>query len=255
MTRIAAFVALALSFAAPAWAASSVELRPDAAVHDGRVTLADLFAGAGAEGSVVVADGAAPGASLVLDAGQLQAVAGAHGLIWANSQRLRRVIARANAVSEPGASSRGRPAEVLVYTRDFQAGEIVRPEDLAWSKSPAFDIPLDTPGDSRSVIGQAVKRPMRAGAAVSRRDVAAPLVIKKDDTVAVAYEADGIKLVLQGKAVNGASAGDLVQVINPGSKKIIQAIATGPGEAIVGPEADRLKAALRADPQLLASTR
>ena len=63
----------------------------------------------------------------------------------------------------------------------------------------------------------------------------------------------GIEAQRDLQAITGAPAGGTFDALNPGSHKIIQALATGPGEAVVGPQADRLKAALRADPQLLAS--
>ena len=240
-----------LLMAAPAFAAQTVELRADVAMHDGLVTLGDLFGNAGPAGSIIVASGGREGGALVLDAARLKIVAEANGLTWANAQGLRRIIARSGAA--PANSGPARAAEALVYTRDLATGDVVQPEDLAWSKSPAAGVPVDSPRDSRSVIGQAAKRPLRAGMGVSQNDVATPLVIKRDDLVAVSYESGGIKLVLQGKALGGASAGQNVDIVNPASKKIIQAVATGPGAAVVGPEAERLRAALGANPQLFAS--
>jgi flagella basal body P-ring formation protein FlgA len=256
MIRFASFLALSaaslLALASPAMAAQSVELRGDVVLHDGKVTLGDLFDDSGAAGSVVVASGAGPGETLVLNAARVQATAQSYGLVWSNSRGLTRIIVR----SEASASSAQRPraAEVLVYARDFRAGEIVQPQDLAWSKAADLQVPLDAPHDARSIIGLAAKRPLREGSAASARDVGAAEVIKKDDVVAVAYEVGGVKLVLQAKALGPAAAGETVQVVNPTSKKVIQAVATGPGEAVVGPEAERLKAA-GSNSQLIASLR
>ena len=255
----AAGLVLAGLLAAPALAAQTVQLRPDIAVRGGMVTLGDLFEGAGGVGSVVVASGS--GSSVVLDAGRLQATALANGLVWENAQGMRRVIARADTPSGNGGSSivrAGAPAErsakVLAYARDINAGELVQAQDLVWSPTLAF-APADAPRDSGAVIGMAAKRPLRAGAAVSSRDLGVQPVIKKDDVIAVAYESDGVKLVLQGRALTSAGPGETVNVLNPSSKKIVQAVARGPGEAVVGPEADRLKSLLRTDPQFLASLR
>jgi len=263
MTGPAAFVAAALlgavmaftlAFAAPAFAGQAVELRPDVVNHDGRVTLGDLFTDPGDAGDVLVAWGGVPGRDFVLNADRVQAAAQAHGLDWANSRGLRRLIARASTTSPAagGGPQRVRAGATLVYARDFAAGDIVRADDLMWSKAADLLTPLDAPRDARAVIGQAARRPLRAGSAVSAKDVAAPQVIKTNDLVAVAYEADGVRLVLQGKALGPAAAGQAFTVINPGSKKEIQAIATGPGEAVVGPQADRLRRALQADPKFLA---
>lgn len=251
--------AFALGFVAPALAGQPVQLRPDIVNHEGNVTLGDLFSGAGDASSVMVAWGGAPGRDLVLNANQVQATAAAHGLDWSNARGLRHLIARAGIaradVTPVAAASRGHGSEVLVYARDFAAGEVVRPEDLEWSRSPDVQAPLDAPGDPRGLIGKAAKRALRAGVAASARDVGTPQVIKTNDVVEVAYEAQGVKLILQGKAMGPAGLGETFSVMNPGSKKEIQAIATGPDEAVVGPQADRLRVALQSDSRLLAALR
>ena len=102
--------------------------------------------------------------------------------------------------------------------------------------------PADAPRDSEVVIGLAAKRPLREGAAVSLRDVAAAQVIKSGDLISITYDDGGISLTLQGKAMAAAAAGDVFAVQNTLSKKIIQAVATGPGSAAVGPQARSLQA-------------
>ena len=97
----------------------------------------------------------------------------------------------------------------------------------------------------------AARRPLREGAAVSSRDVTAPLVIKAGDTISVIYEDGGIRLTLQAKAMAAAAVGDSLNVQNIASKKVIDAVATGAGEAVVGPGAQRLRAS-RNTPQYAA---
>ena len=69
-----------------------------------------------------------------------------------------------------------------------------------------------------------------------------PQVIKKDDVVQVAFRSGGIQLTLQGKALEAATLGEPFSVQNIASKKVIEAVAVGPGRAVVGPEADRIRA-------------
>jgi len=261
--RLLAALALAAA-ASPALAGQPVQLRPDVALHDGRVTLGDLFDGAGAASGVLAAT--SPGQAVVLDATRVQMLAAANGLEWANPNGVRRIIARvgvvpaaAAPVAGPAAASAGsgrpgRSAPVLAWARDLNPGDVVQPDDMVWSTALAGP-PLDAPRDSDAVIGQAARRPLRAGMAVSTRDVARAQVIKRDDVVQVAYQAEGIRLVLQGKALSNAAAGDPVTVLNTVSKKPIQALATGPGQAVAGPGAERLRASLAANPQFFASLR
>jgi flagella basal body P-ring formation protein FlgA len=228
----------ALAFAGPALAGTPVTLKGDTVDSDGMVTLGDLFDGAGAAGRVNVA--AKPGTGIVLDAVAVQAIARRSGLDWPNAEGIRRIVVRGGAAGSVGsvAAPRGN-VDVLTYARNLAAGEIVQPADLIWGKAAAA--PADTPSDPDMVIGMAAKRALRAGASVSARDVGTAQVIKAGDIVTVLYEADGVSLSLQGKAMGAAGVGETLSVQNTTSKKIIQAMVTGPGEAVVGPAADGMK--------------
>lgn len=237
---------------APAFAGAPVSLRMDTTDADGRITLGDLFDGvSGPAANLVVA--ARMGPTAVLDAGQVQVSARRAGFDWANSNGIRRIIVREGldngGVSGGGVSGGGGGAsaaaargnvEVLAYARSLTAGEIVQPQDLIYVKMAGA--PVDAPRDSDAIIGLAAKRPLREGAAVSLRDVAAAQVIKSGDLVTITYDDGGISLSLQGKAMAAAAAGDVFAVQNTLSKKVIQAVATGPGSAAVGPQARSLQA-------------
>ena len=230
--------ATAALIAAPALAGQPVVLKADPVDSDGIITLSDLFEGAGAAGKIPVA--AKPGASAVLDAAAVQGLARRAGLDWANAEGFRRIVVR-SAAAGPGVATAARGnVEVLTYARSLTAGEIVQPQDLVWGQAAAA--PSDAPNDAEAIIGLAARRPLRAGAAVSARDVSAPQVIKSGDLITITYEDGGISLVLQGKAMAAASLGETLAVQNIASKKIIQAVASGPGQAVVGPAADQLKA-------------
>lgn len=93
---LGAIAALALTGAA---VAGPVTLKANPVDSDGRVTLGDLFDGAGAASNVVIGTRAGP--SIVFEAGQLQSLARQSGLDWANPTGLRRVVVR-NAAVAPG---------------------------------------------------------------------------------------------------------------------------------------------------------
>lgn len=244
---LAAAATLAISaLCAPAHAGTPVTLRMDTTDADGRITLGDLFDGvSGPAANIVVAPRMGPTA--VLEAGQVQVSARRAGFDWSNSNGIRRIIVR-EGQDNGGVSAGGRAlagaargnVEVLAYARSLSAGEIVQPQDLVWVKMAGA--PMDAPRDADAVIGLAAKRPLREGAAVQSRDVAAAQVIKTGDLVTVTYDDGGISLSLQGKAMAAAATGDLFAVQNTLSKKIIQAVATGPGSAAVGPQAQGLQA-------------
>lgn len=239
MRALALAAVAALAFAAPAFA-GQVSLRADVSDADGKVTLGDLFEGAGNASNILIANRTGP--SVVLDAQAVQVMARRAGLQWDNPQGFRRIVVRGGggAVVAGPVAARGN-VDVLTYSRSLSAGEIVQPTDLVWAK--AASAPADAPRDADQVIGLAAKRPLREGAVVSGRDVSAPQVIKAGETVTVTWSDGFVTLTMQGKAMKAAATGETFTLQNPTSKKIIEAIATGPGEAAAGPQAQALKAA------------
>ena len=229
----------ALLIATPALAGQAVSLRSDTTDADGKITLGELFDGAGAASDVVIATRVGPTA--VLDSGAVQIAARRAGLDWTNSAGLRRIIVRQGSGSGPALAGAPRGnVEVLAYARSLSAGEMVQPEDLVWVKVAAA--PSDAPNDADAVIGMTAKRPLRQGAAASLRDISTPQVIKAGDIVAVTYEDAGVALTLQGKAMSAGAIGESLMVQNTASKKIIETVVTGPGSTAVGPQAMRLRA-------------
>lgn len=242
MKAAALLALLAGALASPALAGTAVALKPDTASADAVVTLGDLFDGAGAAAATPVARRA--GALVVLNARAVQLAAARAGLDWANAEGLKTIVvsgaASTGGVHTVAAAARGN-VEVLTYARSLQTGEIVQPQDLVWSKAAAA--PADVPSDAEAAIGLAARRPLRAGAAVASRDLGAAQVIKAGETITVTFASEGISLSLEGKAMSAAGVGETLNVQNTASKKIIQAVATGPGQAVVGPAAASLKAA------------
>jgi flagella basal body P-ring formation protein FlgA len=241
MSAIRLLVAAALALVAtPAFAGQLVNLRPDTVSAGAFVTLGDLFDDAGQAAGVAVVR--RTGATVVLNARAVQIAAARAGLDWTNPDGLSTIVVQGGS---PAADGAGRPArgnvEVLTYGRSLLAGEIIQPADLVWSKVALA--PADAPSDADLVVGLAARRPLRAGAAVSVRDLGAAQVIKAGETITVTFDADGIVLALQAKAMSAAGVGELLNVQNIDSKKVIQAVVSGPGQAVVGPAANTLKAA------------
>lgn len=276
-------LSVAIFAMAPARAGVVVELNPHPISHGKDVTLADLFDGAeGPSGTVSVGPAAPVGQATVLDAGRVQVVAHGAGLDWNNDRGLRRVIVEAGAPDQPVAPERpaatgrsaaarnaaarnasartaGRAApsdvvQALVYARNIPTGDAVGAEDLIWADLPATSRLSEPLADPEIVVGRVARRPLRAGAVASIRDLIGAKVIHRDDVVFVTFQDDGVTLTLQGRAQADAAVGDTVQVMNSTSKKMVEAVASAPGHAVVGPAAEALKS-MSAAPNRYASAR
>lgn len=247
MKRLFAFTStLAALAATAALAGVPVQLKDQLVDDDGRVTLGDLFDNAGRADGVLLAAGPGPGGNVVLDAQRVQQIARVNGLDWPNSRGFRRLVVKNGSAGAAGAAVAGaRTVEMLTYTRSLAAGEIVQPEDVAWTPVQAHLAPGDAPQDAEAVIGQAARRALRQGSPVAARDLSKPVVVRLNDLITVTYNLDGVSLSLQAKALQSGAAGDSISVLNPQSKKTIAAVVTGPGQAVVGPEAEVLRSPTR----------
>jgi flagellar basal body P-ring formation protein FlgA len=252
-TSLGLVLALVLA-AAPAFAAERVVLKDGLSVSGADVRLGDLFDGAGAASGVLVARASGP--LLVLDAGRVRAIAAAHGLEWLNPNGYRELVVKTTA-SAPAAAPAVPPAapaallqaaetvrtpapsaermvDALTWSHNLSAGDLVRPEDVVWTKVSARLVPYDAEHDPDAVVGQAARRALREGTPAAVHDLALPKVIRRDQDVEVVFLEDGVRLVLTGRALADAAVGDPVPVLNIQSKKTIDAVASGPGQAVTG---------------------
>ncbi len=241
-----------------ALAGQAVTLKPETTA-EGAITLGDIFDGAGRAASVPVGATLGAGGSTVLSAAQVQRLAMQNGLSWANETGLRNIIIRSGLPAAAPAAAAGASAnananaqgeEVLTVAHSLETGDIVAAEDLTWTTMPKA--PAGAAEDADDLIGKAAKHPIRSGAVASRRDVTSPTVIKRDDMITVSFTQGGVHLELQAKAKASAAIGEPVSVQNMSSGKVFQAVASGPGAAVVGPEANALRAAAITDPSRLA---
>jgi len=186
--RALILAAVAALIAGPALA-GPVTLKVNPVDSDGRVTMGDLFDGAGAASNVVVGQRAGP--SIVFEAGQLQSLARQSGLEWANPTGLRRVVVRNAAVAPASAPADAAPA--------------------------AATPPAARPAVVRAAYGERV--------------------ISRNDIVEVAYEVGGVRLTISGRAEGNAAVGQRLAIRNLQSNRVIDAVATAPGQAAAGPAA------------------
>lgn len=147
--------AVALVLAGPA-IAGPVTLKTNPVDEDGRVTLGDIFDGAGSAANVEI--GQRSGPSVVFEAGSLQALARQAGLSWANPTGLRRVVVRhaavAPAISNPAPTATATTevaearAPVRSPVRNAYADRIISRNDIV-------EVVYEANGVSLSISGRA----------------------------------------------------------------------------------------------------
>lgn len=124
-------------------------------------------------------------------------------------------------------------AEVPTLSRPVQRGETISPADVVVKRLPVSLIHADALVSVEAVAGMAARRTLRAGEPLRGKDVMAPILVRRDDVVAIVFERPGLTLSVRGRSLSNGSRGDVIAVTNLQSNRIVQAEVSGPGTVTV----------------------
>jgi len=123
-------------------------------------------------------------------------------------------------------------AEVAVLTRNVDRGDLLKSSDLVVERRPKAEIGGDAASRDRAV-GMQLRRPMRANQPLKIADIVKPDLVQRDQTITLVYQSTGLYLTTRGKALDSGTEGDVVNVLNPQSKRTVTGIVTGRGQVTV----------------------
>lgn len=121
---------------------------------------------------------------------------------------------------------------VPVLLRDLAAGEVIGPDDLT-EVTVSGRVAGNVITDMDEMVGLAARKPLRAGRAIARSELRAPLLVAKGSLVTIRVSMPGIELATTAKAMEHGALGEVIKVMNLASMRIVQAVVTGPGLAEV----------------------
>lgn len=124
-------------------------------------------------------------------------------------------------------------AEVVTLARAIARGETIRESDILVERLPRAEVVTDALARPELVVNQAARRPLRAGQTLRAADLMKPQIVSRDDAVTIVFRTRAITLTLRGKALGGGAEGEAISVLNPQSKRIVQATVTAPGVVTV----------------------
>lgn len=124
-------------------------------------------------------------------------------------------------------------AEVVTLARAIPRGETIRETDLVVERLPRAEVTTDALSRPEHVINQAARRALRTGQTLRAADLMKPQIVNRDDAVTIIFKTRAITLTLRGKAVGAGAEGETISVLNPQSKRIVQATVTAPGVVTV----------------------
>lgn len=131
-------------------------------------------------------------------------------------------------------SGRAHASEALPVLRARVApGETITKADIEWKAMPAGRYGSDYVDRADDLIGMTPKRPIGLGHPIRMNDVGRRELVTKNALVSMIAQAPGLTITLTGRAIEGGSTGDVIQVMNLQSKKMLQATVTGPNQVHV----------------------
>jgi len=187
-----------LVFSAGVAAADTVTLRNRIEANGAMVTLGDAFVGTGALSSRPIAPAPPAGQIGSLPMAVLAAAASVAGLDFTP------------------------PAGV-------DAVQIVHPSGARATVAPIGGAPVTTASMPAGAPRAA------ASTSASYQNAGANAVIRRGDAVMVIYQSGGVTLSMRTQAMQDASVGQSVRLMNPSSNRVVLGVVTGPGAASASP--------------------
>jgi len=125
-------------------------------------------------------------------------------------------------------SGRANAVEAMPVLRSRVApGELITADAVEWRQVPmgrytsAYIDRLD------DLVGQTPKRPLNMGQPIRSSDIGRLEQVAKNALITMVAQGPGLTITTTGRAIEGGSVGDVIQVMNLQSKKILQATVVG----------------------------
>src|SRR3981081_2910957 len=132
--------------------------------------------------------------------------------------------------------------EAAVLARNVERNEVIKSSDVVVERRPKAEVGSDFASRDRAV-GRQARKQLRAGQALKTADLAKPDLVQRDQSVTLIYESTGLYLTIRGKALEGGTEGDVVNVLNLQSKRTVSGVVTGRGQVSISVATPRLSAA------------
>jgi len=129
--------------------------------------------------------------------------------------------------------------DAIAVDRPIERGEVLKASDLTIMRRPKAEGSVALT-DSAAAVGLAARHALRPGQPLAATDLMKPEVVARNDTVTIVYQVPGITLTLRGQAKDAGALGDTISVVNVESKRVVQAVVSGPDRVTVGPVMTRM---------------
>lgn len=121
-----------------------------------------------------------------------------------------------------------------VLRQPIAGGQVVSVDDIAILPLPSTQLGGNALLDPAAIVGKAAKHNLAPGRPLRSNDLQRPMLVQKGALVALNVNWPQIQLSTVGRAVDGGSRGDIIQVINLQSRKTVSGVVTDVNQVEVG---------------------
>jgi flagellar basal body P-ring formation protein FlgA len=131
------------------------------------------------------------------------------------------------------------PAQVALFgdsavaTRNLERGSLIQPGDFQFVRQNLSLIGANYVDPSELIIGQELKRSLRAGEPLRQSFFEPPRIVQRGDRVTLEAQSNGLSVAAPGMAMANGKIGERIQVKNAQSNKIVDALVVAPGRVRV----------------------
>jgi flagella basal body P-ring formation protein FlgA len=122
---------------------------------------------------------------------------------------------------------------VPTLARAIKPGEVIAETDIRWNTISIRRINSRTIQNAADLIGQTVKRPVRAGKILMTSDIVTPTAIDKGEQLTLVFKIGAMQLTAGARALERGGIGEVINVMNSKSRQTVEARITAPGIAVV----------------------
>ena len=207
-----------------------VGLNPNGFIDSPQIRVRDIWSNLPESlGEQIVQPAPPVGQRVLLDQNRLESLAASLRVPWRSRGRSDRIVLERSSLI----------VMVPVALHTLQRGAVIAASDLGFVRLPAERVPRQSISDSSQLVGKTALRDLPAAQPIRGADIGTPNLVLRNSPVTVSLQNGAISVTMQGTALEDGREGQLVRVMNPTSKRIIQGTVRGVGLVVVASLANR----------------
>ena len=123
--------------------------------------------------------------------------------------------------------------DVIALAQPLRRGDILKEDDLVTVRMTRRNVPSGALSDAEAIVGKQARANLRANAPLARKDFQHPILIERNEKVTVTFLMPGMKLTSRAQALDEGAKGDVIDVMNLQSRRIVPATIVSRGHVRV----------------------